>query len=116
MSTSFTPKSTICNKIPLFEKHKFFVWKSKAVEALEFMDFDMLDTVNKGRIAAMHQSSNDGASSSKMKGKFVPEYNKEEKAHVESRCKGKICYWKLSPLFCLSFCLKLFNCLLHPQT
>nr|KAJ0207541.1 hypothetical protein LSAT_V11C500277770 [Lactuca sativa] len=79
MSTSLTPKSIVCNKIPPFDKTNFSNWKSKAMEALEFMDFDILDVFNKGPIAAMHQSSNDGASNSMIKGKFVPGYNKEEK-------------------------------------
>ncbi|XP_023739163.1 uncharacterized protein LOC111887229 [Lactuca sativa] len=49
------------------------------MEALEFMDFDMLDVINKGPIVAMHKSSNDGAFGSKLKGKYFPGYNKEEK-------------------------------------
>ncbi|CAI9277243.1 unnamed protein product [Lactuca saligna] len=78
MSTSLTPKSTICNKIASFDKYNFAAWKSKVMEALEFLDFDMLDVINKGSIATMHKSSYDGAFSSKLKGKSVPGYNKEE--------------------------------------
>ena len=79
MSTSFIPKSTVYNKIPPFDKHSYSDWKSKAMEVLEFMDFDMLDVVKKVPIVAMHKSSNDGASSNKMKRKYVPTYNKEKK-------------------------------------
>ncbi|CAI9263832.1 unnamed protein product [Lactuca saligna] len=46
---------------------------------LEFMDLDMLDIVNKGPILGTHQSSNNGACGSKLRGKFVPNYNKEDK-------------------------------------
>ena len=47
--------STVYNKIPTFEKNNFFNWKSKAMEVVEFMDFNMLDVVNKGPIVVMHQ-------------------------------------------------------------
>ena len=79
MSSSLVPKSSICNKIPPLEQYNFSNWKSKAMKVLEFLDFDMLDIINKGPIAAMHQSSNDGASGSKLKRKYVTCYNKEEK-------------------------------------
>nr|KAJ0216835.1 hypothetical protein LSAT_V11C300126220 [Lactuca sativa] len=78
-STSFTPKSTVCNKIPSFDKHNFSAWKSKDMEALYFMDIVMLDIINKGHITVMHQSSSDGVSGSKIKGKPVPGFKKEEK-------------------------------------
>nr|KAJ0187178.1 hypothetical protein LSAT_V11C900480560 [Lactuca sativa] len=76
--------------VPPFDKHNFSDWKSKSMEVLEFMDFDMFDVVNKGPIVAMHQSSNDGASNSKLKGKSVPGYNKEEKRMLNLDVKARL--------------------------
>ncbi|CAI9296126.1 unnamed protein product [Lactuca saligna] len=79
MTISFTPKSTFCNKIPPFDKQNFSTCKSKAMKALEFVDFDMLDVISKFPIVVMPKSSNDGASGSKLKGKYVLGYTKKEK-------------------------------------
>ena len=79
MSISLTLKSIVCNKIPPFVQQKFSTWKSKAMDALDFIDFDMLDVTNKGPITAMDESTNDGVSGSKVKGKSAPGYNKDEK-------------------------------------
>ena len=68
------------------------------MEALEFMDFDMLDIINKGPIAIMHQSSYDGACDSKLKVKSVSRYHKDKKV-VEALCKVKSCYWELTPFY-----------------
>nr|KAJ0185898.1 hypothetical protein LSAT_V11C900484500 [Lactuca sativa] len=45
----------------------------------EFVDFDMLYVVNKVHLVVVHQSSSYGTPGSKLKGKFVPYYKKEEK-------------------------------------
>nr|KAJ0207840.1 hypothetical protein LSAT_V11C500261860 [Lactuca sativa] len=90
MSTYFVPKSSVCNKIPLFDQYNFSHWRSKAMKVLEFTDFDMLDVINKGPIDVMHQSSSNGASSSKLQGKFIPCYNKEEKRMLNLDVKARI--------------------------
>ena len=60
------------------------------MEVLEFMDFDMLDIINKCPISAMHQSSIDGASGGKLKWKSIPGYNKEEKRMLNLDGKARI--------------------------
>ena len=60
------------------------------MKVLEFMDFDMLDVVNRGPIASIHQSSNNGASSNKLKGKCVPYYKKEVKRMLNLDVKSRI--------------------------
>ena len=79
MSSSYNPKSSVIRKIPPFDKQNFVAWKSKAMDILEIMDYDMLDVNNKGPIVSMHRSSTDNASFSGLKQKFVFEFNKEEK-------------------------------------
>mgnify|MGYP001556938500 CR=1 FL=1 len=59
------------------------------MKVLEFVDFDMLYVVNKVHLVVVHQSSSYGTPGSKLKGKFVPYYKKEEKRisnlYVKSR-------------------------------
>ncbi|CAI9296127.1 unnamed protein product [Lactuca saligna] len=90
MTISFTPKSTFCNKIPPFDKQNFSTCKSKAMKALEFVDFDMLDVISKFPIVVMPKSSNDGASGSKLKGKYVLGYTKKEKRMLNLNVKARI--------------------------
>ncbi|XP_023756249.1 uncharacterized protein LOC111904752 [Lactuca sativa] len=90
MSTSYNPKSTAYNKIPQFDELNFTSWKSKAMDALEIMDFDMLDVINKGPITITNQSSNDGASDSKLKRKSISGFNKEEKRVLNLDVKARV--------------------------
>nr|KAJ0190103.1 hypothetical protein LSAT_V11C800446360 [Lactuca sativa] len=50
----------------------------------------MLDIINKGPITVTHQSSNDGASDSKLKRKNVSGYNKEEKSVLNLNVKARV--------------------------
>nr|KAJ0219318.1 hypothetical protein LSAT_V11C300121810 [Lactuca sativa] len=67
------------------------------MEDLRFMDFDMLYIINKGPVAVMYQSSNIGAS--KLKGKFVPGYNKEEKRVLNLDVKERVAIRNLLSYF-----------------
>ncbi|CAI9274830.1 unnamed protein product [Lactuca saligna] len=49
------------------------------MDSLEFTDLDILDVVYKGLFTTIHQSSSDGASGSKLKGKYVPGFKMEVK-------------------------------------
>ncbi|CAI9284703.1 unnamed protein product [Lactuca saligna] len=69
------------------------------MEALEFMDLDMLDVVNKCPIAAIHQASSDGASGSKLKGKLVLGFNKEEKRMLNLNVKERTGIGKSLPFY-----------------
>nr|KAJ0224030.1 hypothetical protein LSAT_V11C200072180 [Lactuca sativa] len=51
----------------------------QVMDALEIMDYDKLEIINKGLIVVMHQSSNEGAYNSELNNKSVQGYNKEEK-------------------------------------
>ena len=75
MSTSYNPKSTSLNKIHPFD---------------ETMDYDMLDVINKDPIVPMDQLSNDNASDSELKHKFVPGYKKEDKRVLNLDVKARI--------------------------
>ena len=90
MSTSYNPKSSAFNKISPFDKLNSIDWKSKAMDVLEIMDYDMLDIINKGPIVVMNQSSNDNTSNSESNKKCVPRYNKEEKRVLNLDVKARV--------------------------
>ena len=67
----------------------------------------MLDIINKGLVTAMHQSSNYGASGSKLKGNFVSGYKKEDKRVPNLDVKARIAIRNSLPY---SFFLLVQNC------
>lgn len=107
---SFSPKSNACKKVPPFDEHNLSAWKSNAMEVIEFMDFDMLDIINKCPIIVTHQSSIDSAFDSKLNGKSVMGYNKVKKRVLNLDVKRELLLDTHS-LFCLSVGSKLLNCL-----
>ncbi|CAI9277134.1 unnamed protein product [Lactuca saligna] len=58
----------------------------------------MLNVVNKGPIATLHQASKTGAVGSKLKGKFVSCYNKVEKRMLSLDVKDRIAMGNSFPL------------------
>lgn len=79
MYSLYNPKSSAASKIPPFDEDDFSIWKSKAMDILEIMDYYMLDVINKGPIAPMHHSTSDDVPSRGLKQKSMLGYNKEEK-------------------------------------
>nr|KAJ0186334.1 hypothetical protein LSAT_V11C900480370 [Lactuca sativa] len=73
------------------------------IDALEIMDYDMLDIINKGPIAVMYQSSNDDASNSELKKKYVLGYNKEEKRVLNFNVNARVAIINSLPyhVYCL---------------
>lgn len=90
MSSYYNPKSPAISDIPFFNEHNFAALKSKSINVIEIMDYDMLDVMNKGHIASMYLSSSNDVCFNGLKQKSMPTYNMEEKRVLNLDVKAMI--------------------------